>query len=151
MPKEPADLNSIIQSEQAVYEEEVAAFIKNVSADNITVDIVEYIIDTNKERIKELKISEEDMPDGYYIFNSDEEVIIWKCNAETVYTFIDWNGDFTGSESPEEYTTTDIEEFQKNNFDTWIFFKWIFKTFAAVLVLSTPSTSSWRYLTCPSM
>ncbi len=53
------------------------------------------------------------MPDGYYIFNSDEEVIIWKCNAETVYTFIDWNGDFTGAEPPEEYTTTDIEEFQK--------------------------------------
>ena len=135
---ESADLsqNSIIQSEKAVYKEEVAAFIKNVSADNVTVDIVEYITDTNKERIKELKISEEDMPDGYYIFNSDEEVTIWKCNAETVYTFIDWNGDFTGAEPPEEYTTTDIEEFQKNNFDTWIFFKWIFKTFAVVLVLS---------------
>ena len=114
-PKEPAALpqNSILQSEKAVYEEEVAAFIKNVSADNVTVDIVEYITDTNRERIKELKISEEDMPDGYYIFNSDEEVTIWKCNAETVYTFIDWNGDFTGAESPEEYTTTDIEEFQK--------------------------------------
>lgn len=112
---ESADLsqNSIIQSEKAVYKEEVAAFIKNVSADNVTVDIVEYITDTNKERIKELKISEEDMPDGYYIFNSDEEVTIWKCNAETVYTFIDWNGDFTGAESPEEYTTTDIKEFQK--------------------------------------
>ena len=136
VPKEPADLNSIIQSEQAVYEEDVAAFIKNVLADNITVDIVEYITDTSKERIKELKITEEDMPDGCYIFNSDEEVTIWKCNAETVYTFIDWNGDFTGAEPPEEYTTTDIEEFQKNNFDTWIFFKWIFKTFAVVLVLS---------------
>lgn len=114
-PKEPADLpqNSIIQSEKAVYAEEVAAFIKNVSADNVTVDIVEYITDTNRERIKELKISGEDMPDGYYIFNSDEEVTIWKCNAETVYTFIDWNGDFTGAESPEEYSTMDIEEFRK--------------------------------------
>lgn len=28
-------------------------------------------------------------------------------------TFIDWNGDFTGSDYPKEYTTTDAAEFQK--------------------------------------
>ena len=151
VPKEPADLNSIIQSEQAVYEEEVAAFIKNVSADNITVDIVEYIIDTNKERIKELKISEEDMPDGYYIFNSDEEVIIWKCNAETVYTFIDWNGDFTGAEPPEEYTTTDIEEFQKTTSTPGFSSNGFSRPSPSCWCSPTPSISSGRYLTSPSM
>ena len=37
----------------------------------------------------------------------------WKCNEQTVYTFIDWGGDFTDGEFPVEYTTMDIEEFQK--------------------------------------
>lgn len=32
---------------------------------------------------------------------------------QIVYTFIDWNGDFTDSDYPEEYTTTDIEEFHR--------------------------------------
>lgn len=94
-------------------EEAIAAFVKNVSTDSIVVDIVEYIDDTDTEGIKALKLTEADMPDGYYLFNPDEEVTTWKCNAETVYTFIDWNGDFTGAEFPEEYTTMDIEEFQK--------------------------------------
>ena len=116
---EPQNLvNSPIQSEKSVYdntesEEEVAAFVKKVSVDSIEVDIIEYITDTDTERIKELKLTEDDMPDGYYFFNSDEEVTTWKCNAQTVYTFIDWNGDFTKGEFPVEYTTMDIEEFQK--------------------------------------
>ena len=96
---EPQDLadspqSSSTQSEKSIYdntesEEEVAAFVKNVSADSIEVDIIEYITDTDTERIKELKLTEEDMPDGYYFLNSDEEVTTWKCNAQIVYTFID--------------------------------------------------------------
>lgn len=120
---DPEDLvnspqSNITQSEKPVYdnaknEEEVAAFVKNVLVDSIEVDIIEYITDTDTERIKELKLTENDMPDGYYFFNSDEEVTTWKCNAQTVYTFIDWGGDFTDGEFPVEYTTMDIEEFQK--------------------------------------
>lgn len=98
---------------QAEREEDIAAFVKKVSADSITVDMIEYITDTDTERIKELKLTEDDMLDGYYFFNPDEEVTIWKCNEETVYTFIDWGGDFTDGEFPVEYTTTDIKEFQK--------------------------------------
>lgn len=106
------------QSEKTVYdntesEEDIAAFVKKVSPDSITVDIIEYITDTDTERIKELKLTEDDMPDGYYFFNADEEVTIWKCDEETVYTFIDWGGDFTDGEFPVEYTTTDIKEFKK--------------------------------------
>lgn len=52
------------------------------------------------------------MPDGYYIYNPDTETIVWKLDAQTVYTFIDWNGDFSDSEYPEEYTTTDVQEFK---------------------------------------
>ena len=47
--------------------EYIAAFLKDMTDSTITVDIAEFITDDNTERIKELKLSEEDMPDGYYI------------------------------------------------------------------------------------
>ena len=65
------------------------------------------------ERVNELELTEEDMPDGYYIYNPDQETIIWELNGQTVYTFIDWNGGFTGSDYPKQYTTTDAEEFHR--------------------------------------
>lgn len=93
--------------------EYIAAFLKDMTDSTITVDIAEFITDDDTERIKELNLTEEDMPDGYYIYNPDEETVTWKLDGQTVYTFIDWNGDFTGSDYPEEYTTTDVAEFQK--------------------------------------
>ena len=94
-------------------EEYIAAFLKGMADSTITVDVAEFITDDDMERIKELNLTEEDMPDGYYIYNPDEETVTWKLDGQTTYTFIDWNGDFTGSDYPEEYTTTDVVEFQK--------------------------------------
>ena len=94
-------------------EEYIAAFLKDMTDSTITVDVVEFITDAETERIKELNLTGEDLPDGYYIHNPDEETVTWKLDGQTVYTFIDWNGDFTGSDYPEEYTTTDVGEFQK--------------------------------------
>ena len=87
--------------------------LKGVTESTITVDLIEFITDDNEERIRELNIMEDDMPDGYYIYNPDEQTVVWELNMQTVYKFIDWNGDFTGSEYPEEYTTTDVQEFMK--------------------------------------
>ena len=58
------------------------------------------------------KRQEEDMPDGYYIYNPDETETVWKCNDKTTYHFIDWNGEFTGSDLPESYTTAFLAEFR---------------------------------------
>lgn len=91
----------------------VAAFFREMTESTITVDVIEFITRTDVERIKELNLTEKDMPDGYYLYNPDTENVVWDLDAQTVYTFIDWNGDFTGSEYPEEYTTTDVQEFQK--------------------------------------
>ncbi|MDE7283122.1 MAG: hypothetical protein K2N85_06025 [Lachnospiraceae bacterium] len=93
--------------------EYIAAFLKGMTDSTITVDIAEFITDDDTERIKELNLTGEDIPDGYYIYNPDEETVTWKLDGQTIYTFIDWNGDFTGSDYPEEYTTTDAAEFQR--------------------------------------
>ncbi len=91
----------------------VAAFLKEVTESTVTVDVIEFITDAETERIKELNLTENEMPDGYYIYNQDTETVTWNLDSQTVYRFIDWNGDFTGSEYPEEYTTTDVQEFIK--------------------------------------
>lgn len=91
----------------------VAAFFKEMTESTVTVDVIEFITDADAERIKELNLTENEMPDGYYIYNQDTETVTWKLDSQTVYMFIDWNGDFTGFEYPEEYTTTDLQEFRK--------------------------------------
>lgn len=93
--------------------EYIAAFLKGMTDSTITVDVAVFITDDDTEHIKELNLAPEDMPDGYYIYNPDEETVTWDLDGQTVYTFIDWNGDFTRSDYPEEYTTTDVAEFQK--------------------------------------
>ena len=35
----------------------------------------------------------------------------WMLDRQTIYNFIDWNGIFTASDDPKEYTTLDIQEF----------------------------------------
>ncbi len=91
----------------------VAAFFKEMTESTVTVDVIEFITDADAERIRELNLTENEMPDGYYIYNQDTETVTWNLDSQTVYRFIDWNGDFTGSEYPEEYTTTDLQEFRK--------------------------------------
>lgn len=67
--------------------EYIAAFLKGMTDSTITVDIAEFITDDDTERIKELNLSEEDMPDGYYIYNPDEETVTWKLDGQTIYLY----------------------------------------------------------------
>ena len=91
----------------------VAAFLKDMTENSITVDVIEYVTSDNAERVNELGLTERDMPDGYYLYNPEQETVIWELNEQTVYSFIDWYGDFTGSDYLKEYTTTDVEEFHR--------------------------------------
>lgn len=90
----------------------VAAFLEGMTESTVTVDVIEFITETDRNRMEELDLTNDDMLDGYYIYNPDTEMKIWNLDAQTVYAFIDWNGDFTESEYPEEYTTTDVQEFR---------------------------------------
>lgn len=93
------------------FEGTIAGIVKNVTEDSITVDIVEYIDEDDKRRLKELRVTERDMPDGYYIHNPDGELTTWKYSEDAVFTFIDWAGEFTGHPYPSYYTTESPAEF----------------------------------------
>lgn len=89
--------------------EEVCAFIKKIEGDTVFVNVAEYITTDDTERMKELNLTEEDMPDGYYVYDPDSEIEEFSLTPDTVYHFIDWGRDFVDSDMFEDlniYTTT---------------------------------------------
>ncbi len=89
----------------------ICAFLREITEDSVTADVAEYITPDNPERIEELQLTEDDMIGGYNIYNPDTETVVWKLDDQTVYHFVDWGHDFTGTESVEEYTTKNVFEF----------------------------------------
>lgn len=95
------------------FEGTVAGVVKSFSDDSITVDVVEYISEDDTARLKELGVTEEEMWDGFYIYNPSEEQTTYTYSDEAVFTFIDWGGDFTGLPYPSYYTTKSLTEFRE--------------------------------------
>ena len=77
------------------------AFIRRMDNDNLWVDMVEWITPEDKEKVRSLKLTEHDMPDGYYIHNPSRSRTILKLTADTQYRFIDWGRSFSDSDEPE--------------------------------------------------
>ena len=90
------------------------AFVEKIDGDDIYVDLAEYITDEDTERVKELGLTENDMPDGYYIRNPEEDLTMLLLDEDTNYSFLDWNRDFLPeSASDIRYETTVKTEFEK--------------------------------------
>ena len=77
------------------------AFIRRMDNDNLWVDMAEWITPEDKEKVRSLKLTEHDMPDGYYIHNPSRSRTILKLTADTQYRFIDWGRSFSDSDEPE--------------------------------------------------
>ncbi len=90
---------------------EICALVKEVKDNMVVVDTVEYITGEDTERVKELKLSEFDMPDGYYINNSEIEIEEYILTEETIYNFIDWKNDFVEKGKDREFSTTKKDDF----------------------------------------
>lgn len=89
------------------------AYIQRMDGDRLYVDIAEWITPEDTERVRELNLSEQDMPDGYYIYNPSRSQTILTLTDQTLYRFIDWGRDFVSSDDPKELLieTTDKEKF----------------------------------------
>jgi beta-lactamase regulating signal transducer with metallopeptidase domain len=85
-----------------------------VIEDNLLhLDEVEIITLEDKERIEELGLKQNsDMPNGYSIYNADQEKQTFEITNETAYTFVDYNLLFVkNADGNRLYTTTKKEEF----------------------------------------
>lgn len=86
-----------------------------ISLDNDTLELdeFEFITFEDKERMKELNLTDEYMPNGYYIYNESDELTYFDITSETEFTFFDLGNLFVKEEDDKKYTTTDKEEFRQ--------------------------------------
>lgn len=92
---------------------EICAYIKEIKDNVIIIDTVEYITKEDVERVKELKLSEFDMQDGYYINNFEIQLDMYTLTEDTIYHFIDWKNDFVEKGENREFSTTNKDDFIK--------------------------------------
>lgn len=92
---------------------QLAGFLKEADNGKLVIVVTEYITDEDTERIAQLGLTEEDMPDGYYFYTEDTNAITLQYDDNTQFTFIDWYNDFTASGSDRNYTTRDFSQFQQ--------------------------------------
>lgn len=84
----------------------------SIEKDTLYLDEVEWITVENQDRIKELELSQSDMPNGYYIYNPSTEKISFKIGDNTEYNFVAYESfSFIKEGEDRNYTTTKKEEF----------------------------------------
>lgn len=83
-----------------------------IEGNTLCFDEVEWITNENKDRIKELELTQQgDMPNGYYIYNPTSDTVTFNLSETTVYNFIDWGNDFVGEDEDRNYSTENQDEF----------------------------------------
>lgn len=83
----------------------------SIEDDTLKIDDFEFITSEDEARVKELGLSQTDMPNGYYIHNESEEVKSFKIDKDTKYTFFDLGNLFVKEEDDKKYTTTSKQDF----------------------------------------
>lgn len=72
----------------------ICGIIRGMTEDTLMVEVVEFITADDTERVRELGLTEMDMPDGYHINMDDSKLVTWQLTDTTSYTFIDWGREF---------------------------------------------------------
>ena len=92
---------------------DLCAYVKEIKGNTIVVDPVEYISSEDSDKVLTYKHIDDDMPDGYYLYNEDETTTEYTLTDQTEYSFLDWGRDFGGTDEDIRVVTTDKSVFQK--------------------------------------
>ena len=86
----------------------------NIEEDTLHLDEVEWVTDENQDRIKELGLSQSDMPNGYYINNPSTDTVSFKIAEDTEYHFVALESlSFYREGEDRNYSTMKKEEFME--------------------------------------
>ena len=92
---------------------ELCAYIKEINGNTLVIDPVEYISSGDSDRLASYKHTDDDMPDGYYIYNKDEKTEEVTLTDQTEYSFLDWTREFGGTDADIRVVTKDKMIFEK--------------------------------------
>lgn len=85
-----------------------------VKDNQLIVDEIKFIDLADKYWIDSLNLTEEDMTNGYYIYNPSDEKLTFTLNDETRYDFYDTGALFISEDNETRmYTTQEVSEFLK--------------------------------------
>ena len=89
-----------------------------VNGDRLLVNDFKFIDLSDQYWIKTLELTTEDMPNGYYIYDTSDELLTFALNEETRYNFYDTEAMFIAETDKDRlYTTTSLDSFLQK-FDT---------------------------------
>ena len=77
----------------------LCAYIKEINGNTLVIDPVEYISSEDSDRLASYKHTDDDMPDGYYIYNKDEKTEDVTLTDQTESSFLDWTREFGGTDA----------------------------------------------------
>ncbi|WP_334076749.1 hypothetical protein [Paenibacillus sanfengchensis] len=83
-----------------------------LEGNTLKIDDFEFITFEDKERMQELGLTEADMPNGYEIYNENEDVKSYLLADNTKFTFYDTSNLFVKEEDDKKYITTDRQKFK---------------------------------------
>lgn len=105
---------SMEQTESAQAEStNICAYVRAIQGDTIVVDPVQYISSEDGDKVLTYKHIDDDMPDGYYLYNEDEKTSEYTLTDQTEYSFLDWGREFGGIDEDIRVVTKDKSIFQK--------------------------------------
>lgn len=91
---------------------EYIGYITFYDSDKIEIDDFEFINKDNKDRIKELNLSEKDMPNGYYIYNNSVETLKFDVSKKATYIFYDLGNLYVTENQDKKYITNNEKDFK---------------------------------------
>lgn len=86
--------------------------IVSLFGNSLNLNDYEFITDDDTDRISELGLTRNDMPNGYYIYDVSSEIMTFMVDEEAEYTFYDVGNTIVAEEDDKKHTTKDIEEFK---------------------------------------
>ena len=94
--------------------DQLCGYLISMDENTVTIDPAEYISANDTARIRTLALTTDRMPDGYFIYNPEEDEKTYTLSPNTLFRFSDQEKSFVGAnaENP-EYTTTDKTAFSK--------------------------------------
>ena len=105
---------SMEQTESAQAEStNICAYVRAIQGDTIVVDPVQYISSEDGDKVLTYKHIDDDMPDGYYLYNEDEKTSEYTLTDQTEYSFLDWGREFGGIDEDIRVVTKDKRIFHK--------------------------------------
>lgn len=83
-----------------------------VDGDRLFVNDFKFIDLADQYWIRTLELTAEDMPNGYYIYDTSDELLDFTLNEETRYNFYDTGAQFVSEDDKDRlYTTTNLDDF----------------------------------------